>query len=317
MATTRPIERRRRPRDPFDGTGLALRHGLDLAAGLAIEDLSVTKENPVVGYGATKPYTPNNSLLAEIHAPAEIGVILVGATERYFQGWHFAATPGDVWMHGMWEPHGWKVLVPNTGRVVVDFLPEFLGEETLGGGARWWSLFAARPSERPRVAPEDRPRALALAWELHEEIESEAPDWQIAARLLVLQLLLLVSRGWTPPTHSERARPRNDTGLGRLLPALNLVRSSGGNGVPLAMAAAACDLRRSQFSEEFRRTLGVTYGQFRLRVRLTAAAHEFLTTDLAVSAVATRVGFSDASHLNRAFVRQYSCTPGVYRSQRG
>jgi AraC-like DNA-binding protein len=37
------------------------------------------------------------------------------------------------------------------------------------------------------------------------------------------------------------------------------------------------------------------------------------TTDLPGMAVAQQSGFADASHLHRTFVKQYACTPALYR----
>jgi AraC-like DNA-binding protein len=154
---------------------------------------------------------------------------------------------------------------------------------------------------------------LSLAHELHEEIERAAPDWQVALRLLTLQLLQVLSRDWMPPASVAEGFLRKRRCLGRLMPSLTLVRERLGREVSLAEAAAACGLGRSQFSAEFRRTLGVSFGQFRLRARLAVAAHQFLTSDQTVQAVAARTGFTDASHLSRAFRKQYVCTPAGYR----
>lgn len=300
--------------EELDAQALALQYGLSLGIGHYAEDPAVTPQSPVSGTGKLGGGALSCRLVPSLHAPVEIGIITAGATERYYPGWRLLTQAGDVWMHGMWEPHGWKVVAPGSERVVVAFLPEFLGEETLRG-ISWRSIFAAPPQQRPRVSEADRPRVLALAQELREEIEGRSEGWQVAVRLLILQLLHLLSRNWTPPRSAVNKWRAEGNCLGRLMPALTLVGRRHQEKTSLAEAAAACGLGRSQFSAAFRRTLGVSFGQFRLRARLAVAAHQLLTSDQTIGAVAARTGFTDASHLSRAFRKQYGCTPAGYRER--
>jgi AraC-like DNA-binding protein len=96
-----------------------------------------------------------------------------------------------------------------------------------------------------------------------------------------------------------------------------LIRSSVGLGPSLAEAATACCLQRSQFARLFQRTMGASYGQFRLRLRLAHAAQLLRETEQQVEEVAARAGFADGSHLHRSFVQQYGCTPATYRQRAG
>jgi AraC-like DNA-binding protein len=248
---------------------------------------------------------------AHLHVGVEVGIVLEGSVDRYYEDYQYRANAGDVWLVGLWEPHGW---LPNQGasRVVLNFLPEFIGDETFGD-LHWWALLSAPPSQRPMVsAPGLRARVLAIARELQPEIEQLGEDWQVAVRLSLLKLLFTLSRNWSPP--SPRAR-EGASHLGRLLPALALLRDTAGSGPTLAAAAAVCGLQRSQFSVLFQRAMGSSFGRFRLRLRLAYAARLLISTENPVSAVAEQAGFSDSSHLHRAFVRQYGCTPATYRGR--
>lgn len=264
---------------------------------------------------AARPYDEvvRGRFFAHLHVGVEVGIILNGMTERFYEDYHCQAGRGDVWLCGMWEPHGWWVQGEGASRVIVNFLPEYLGEERLGRW-HWWALFAAPPSQRPRVTdPVLRERVLAIAEEMAPEIQELGPGWQEAVRLSMLKLLFLLSRDWSPPFREGKRRSGND--LGRLLPVLALLRDYEGAGPTLLEAAAACNLQRSQFSLLFRRTMGASFGRFRLRLRLARAGELLLETEQPVEEIATRVGFSDGSHLHRAFVQQYGCTPGAYRER--
>jgi AraC-like DNA-binding protein len=253
-----------------------------------------------------------------IHAGLEVGIILSGRAERHFQEYVLPGIPGDVWLCAMWEPHGWRVRVAGTERVVLVFLPEFLGEEMLGE-LHWLSLFAAPPKHRPAVTtPAMRQKVLAIGREMEREIVGRQLGWETAVRIHLLHLLFLLGRNWRPPRGRKHpARRTSAEALTRIMPALLLLHTRNPEGVSLSEAAAACGLGRSQFSTVFHHTMGVSFGQFALRGRLAAAALLLLNTGLSAQAIARQTGFADPSHFHRAFVRHYGCTPGRYRTSRG
>ena len=72
----------------------------------------------------------------------------------------------------------------------------------------------------------------------------------------------------------------------------------------------------SRFSELFREALGSSYGQFAARARLSQAARDIATSNLAVEEVAARWGFFDSSHFCHAFKKIYQCSPTEFRKRR-
>ncbi len=131
-------------------------------------------------------------------------------------------------------------------------------------------------------------------------------------RLDLLRLLFELSRPWTPPPlvlDRGRSAPSN---LANVMPALRLVHSHSARKVSVAEAAASCRLSRSQFCLVFRKVMGMSFGEFCVRARLALVAQRLLNSDASVQAIADQVGFTDASHLHRAFVRHYGDTPAVY-----
>ncbi len=231
---------------------------------------------------------------ADVHAGLEIGLTLTGHAERHYLDWVVPGVPGDVWLCAMWEPHGWRFVAPRTDWVVAVFLPEFLGDEMLGD-LSWLALFTTPPSQRPWVStPELRRTVLAIGEELRDEIIRRQPGWKTPVRLGLLRLLFHLSRGWEPPAAPGLIPPPSASGLSRIAPALTLLREHHPPEPSLTEAATACGLKRSQFSAIFRQTMGLSFGGFRLRVRLALAARLLRATALTTEDVAARVGFADA-----------------------
>ena len=102
--------------------------------------------------------------------------------------------------------------------------------------------------------------------------------------------------------------------MNRIRKAVTLVRNSL---IPpsLEAAAQACSLSVSRFSCLFHNSMGVSYGQFALRVRLTNAANDVKRGIYTLSEIAERHGFCDASSFCHAFRKVYRCTTHEFKKR--
>lgn len=275
-------------------------------------DYGLSRESPL--YADSNFFEEAMPLEVHVHGGIEFGILLSGEQERRFEDLVYQVGPGDVWLSATWEPHGFRIVEPGTADVVVMFLPEFLGEEQLGE-LSWVSLFAAPPAHRPRVTDEaTRRKMFAIAREMQREVGTRQPGWEAAVRLELLRALLTLSRFWAPPPRLQDRSQARASNLPRIMPALVLAHSERGRRVAVDEAASRCGLGRAQFSLVFRNTMGMSFGRFCLRSRLGFVAEMLLSTNLPTQAIAQRAGFVDGSHMHRAFVARYGCTPGQYRS---
>jgi len=254
-------------------------------------------------------------LRIEAHPGFEVGLVVSGKHERHSSDGAVTLVAGQVWLTGMWEAHGWRTPRGGTREIVLFFLPEFLGAERLERMS-WLSVFAPPPSQRPQAdTAELRQKVLAIAQDMHREIERRPPAWRSVVRLDLLRLFLELTRRWRPPRLAGHHFEVSAMNLARLLPAVELVHARSSSRVSVAEAAAACALSSSHFSRLFRATMGVSFGQFELRSRLGMAAHQLVSSDRSEEAIAKEADFADASHLSRMFVKHYGCAPGHYRHQ--
>jgi AraC family transcriptional regulator len=82
----------------------------------------------------------------------------------------------------------------------------------------------------------------------------------------------------------------------------------------LAELARDAGVSREHLAREFRRTVGVTVGDFVRRQQILAAVHLLLNSGLSISQVALAAGFTDESHLCRRVRCSLGTTPGRIRS---
>ena len=274
---------------------------------------SARPSRPLVGYAVD--YPEPCPVEADIHNSFEVGILLEGEQQWYYEDMSMPLLPGDIWLAAAWEPHGCRTTVAGTRLVVLIFLPEVLGEEKIGG-VPWLTLFAAQPHQRPRVTtPEMRKQVLSIGREIAAELAERRPAWLEALRLGLLRALFAVGRQWARGL--DDALPVHAQYLHRLMPAIELVQSDPGRRVSLEEAAAACCLSVSQFAHSFRLTMGVSFGRFALRSRLAHVARLLLFSDLSVERIAHDLGFVSGSHLQLLFRKHYGCTPGRYRKAAG
>jgi len=276
-------------------------------------DTSVSPDLPIY---VVVQHSPNPTPLDfHIHPELELGVVLAGEVERHLEGHVALAAPGSVWLCDAWELHAWRTAAPDTLQVVLHFDPLVIAGQALGP-IKAQDLFAAYPAGRPQPrTPAERSAVIAIAEAIRDERLSRRPGWLSAVRLHLLRLLLALARNWDPgPAPRRRAGARRSS-LRRIMPALTLAHENLSRRVPLREAAAACSMSRSQFCLVFRRTMGMSFAALCRRARLSAVAHNLLRTNAPVNRLAREAGFFDSSHLHRAFVAYYGCTPGQYRSR--
>ena len=78
--------------------------------------------------------------------------------------------------------------------------------------------------------------------------------------------------------------------------------------------ADACRLNRSYFSKLFKENVGCPPQEFLIGVRLAKATELMCSSNLPISEIATRCGYSNQFHFSRAFKKRYGTPPQKWRS---
>jgi AraC-like DNA-binding protein len=249
------------------------------------------------------------------HPGLELGIVVSGEEIVYFGDHKRECMQGDVWLCGMWESHSWYVPNAGTRTVVLIFPPEFIGGEIVCG-VPCLTLFALPPEDRLSVnSPGVRRQVIQIGQSMRAEIARGEPHWEEVVRLELLRLLTILARDLGTLEERRVARRKRLSGLARVMPAFGLVHSELSRRVKVKEAADACGMSPSRFHIVFRQTMGMTFGEFGLKSRLSFAAHELENTDRTIASIAAASGFSDDSHLHHCFRKEYSCTPAEYRER--
>lgn len=83
--------------------------------------------------------------------------------------------------------------------------------------------------------------------------------------------------------------------------------------ISLQQGAGLLALNPEYFSRFFKKYMGVTFMDYVYAIRLKAAAHEILNTDLTIQTIMENNGFTNPKHFNKIFFEKYGVTASVFR----
>ena len=256
---------------------------------------------------------PQHELKGDVHYCLQFSIVLAGAAEVVFGSWEKTFSRGQVWWTMCWEPHAFRILSSRCIILSININVDNVGNVGPFSHADWLAPFTVPPSKRycPETL-EERKKMLFTARELYNYNKCRPTNWKTHCWLLIHQLLLEASEAVEKDFSGNSSAFNLE--MNRIQKAVQLVRTSA---IPpsLGEAAAACSLSVSRFSVIFSSVMGVSYGQFALRVRLSNAANEVCSGLYTLNEIAERHGFCDASSFCNAFKKIYRCTPNEFKSR--
>ncbi len=99
----------------------------------------------------------------------------------------------------------------------------------------------------------------------------------------------------------------------RIQKAMRLVQEQSGKPCHIPEVAQACALSSSRLVHLFRRETGVSFVRHRTQTRVAQAKQRLLTTDQALAAIASDLGFADQSHFGAVFKKWTGLSPRQFR----
>lgn len=240
-------------------------------------------------------FEPDSHMSSHAHSGAVLGVVLGGAYEERTRGRASVHTAGDMLFCPAGEPHAQSFSAKGAVKLLLWLDPSVLGEM----GRR------ARLEEAPfvRCAP-----AQPLARRLASELRSNDDFSTMVADGLALEIAGLFCRSLHDVTDEPASAP---LGLAR-----DYLHAHAGGACSLAEVAAATDCEPAVLSRDFRRSFGMSVGDYARRLRLERAAERIASTRAPLSEIALECGFCDQAHMSRSFRAAYGMTPRRWRLSR-
>jgi|GEM_PF-1117438 AraC-type DNA-binding domain-containing proteins len=109
--------------------------------------------------------------------------------------------------------------------------------------------------------------------------------------------------------------PDSRNRFSRLRDVMAYISNHAAEGVSLDDAARAACMSTSHFSRFFHQTTGVSFSEYRLRVRIEEACLQLSTTGMSITEIAYAAGFDSLSAFNRGFSKMKGQSPRDYRKR--
>ena len=277
-------------------------------------ELSVLSPFDLVAEYAEKP---DSEFRGDSHYALQICIVVHGGADIMLEGYRSEYAAGDLWWNMCWEPHAYRLSGRRTFVVAVNLDVEQLGSCSPFSGCNWLIPFVAKPGSRFRPRNEQERKFIQeVGQQLFHLSRKRENNWRISCWLLIHQLMIYAINRMDWTGLETRTEKESLNSFSRIRQALNKVWISDARPPSLSEAAKLCNLSSSRFSELFRQAMGVSYGKFAIRVRMSNAAKDLLSGRFSLEEIALKWGFFDSAHFCHAFKKFYRISPSQFVSRK-
>lgn len=261
----------------------------------------------------------------ELHTHDFVEIIYVteGTGIHLFQNQEMQIREGDIFIIHRHVPHGYRRL-PNTPMTVnnVIFDPYYFEQELsyMAGVNGFLDFYYVEPflREQTRVSSFmnlnklERSQAIGILDSLVREDTERESNYELMIRTHLVQLFIYLSRCYERSSKKPMAGMDNEAALFRTVCAFT--KQHYAQPLSLAQVSGLCNLSQTTFTTKFKQQVGMTFIEFRNRIRLQEAKKLLETSPGKIMAISLEVGFEDLSFFNRMFKREFGMTPSAYRA---
>jgi AraC-like DNA-binding protein len=271
----------------------------------------------------------NNQVSLHGHDFVELVYIVDGEARHCFEGEQYDVKSGDVFIINPGELHSYEIN-PGERLEIINclFTPELIHETLLRelGISQSMDYFYVHPfldkrerfHHRLNLTGKDARRVMSLLESMIEEWEARDSNFCTVIKLLMLELLVLLSRYYNQkqePLKTGRATVAKRTGEHRLM-----IRRINGflerhydQKLSITSLCELYNISKRQLNRIFKQETGQTVIDRIHEIRIDKAKQYLLDSDDKVILVANRVGYEDPAFFSQLFRRRVGCSPGKYR----
>ena len=157
--------------------------------------------------------------------------------------------------------------------------------------------------------PDDSKKAQELIADMLEVYEEKADYSMILLKGMLYRLIILM---WEKHIKNGSQRFRA-TLSNEIMEVMYFVEQNYSDDIRLNNAAEIAGFSEGHLSRQFSTQVGVPFSEYLVNVRLRHVKEQLLHTDLPISEIAFRTGFTNADYLSACFHRHEGMTPTAFR----
>lgn len=155
-----------------------------------------------------------------------------------------------------------------------------------------------------------------LMKEIYQEYQNPNYGFELAIRTHICRIFLWVLRNWQSKGLNLDARySLKEKEMKTLQKVFDYLDENYQEDITARSVARMCNMSYSYFSRHFKAVIGKTFTEYLNYIRITEAEKLLLTTDMNITEVALRTGFSDSSYFIKQFRHFRSMSPKQYQKR--
>ena len=251
------------------------------------------------------------------HHSLEINFCSNGEGEYIISDTRYPIQKDDIFIINNLEYHMARNLSGDTRLMVIVFDPELIlagsnDYQYVRAFYEWKTGFKHRLPGKLFATDEIK----GILHSIQEEWNRQAVGWRLVVKSLLLMLLALIYRQFEKSSgYSEEIR-HFQSAYAKLSPAIQYMEEHFKENIPLAVLAQESHMSVNYFSSYFSNTMNITVSEYLIRMRLTHACTQLLTTGNSILSIALESGFENISYFNRVFRKAYGVSPSQYRKNK-
>jgi len=242
------------------------------------------------------------------HTEFEFVHVITGSLKLFSEAGEFIVNQGDIFFANADIPHSTETLEDNT----LSMRLQFVDPSTISGPMHYLSKFLKQSDAPSHVFRSGTPACEELLSYMKttnelDTVHDTANDcYMIAIMYMVTSLL------YREHLLASKSSMSDSKIIGKIIPVLEYIDSNFEEDITLDTLSGILNLNKQYLCRLFKKATGSTIIDYLNFVR-TCKAESFLKTDMNISDVAYKVGFSSPSYFNKIFKRYKLCTPLTYR----
>ncbi len=246
-------------------------------------------------------------------------IIITGGQGIHITGrdsWTLSA--GDVFVIGRSRPHDYQNMHDlQLINVLFDLDKISMNQHDLSRLPGYHVLFRLEPEWRQRhrfnsrlhLTPQDLWVVIGLIDQLDTELKHRDSGFGFLSTAIFMQIVGFLSRCY------NRSKNPDSRALLRIAEAISLLESNYENDLTLDELAKTAHMSKRSFIRTFHAAMGTSPIAYLIQQRIKKAARLLRQSDVPITDIAIRSGFSDSNYFARQFRKILGVPPRTYRSQ--
>ena len=250
--------------------------------------------------------------------------VIEGRGEHSYDGKLYPIAKGNVFIVESNVEHGYCAFGGNILKLhTVKFHPEILKDslEELSKITSFVNFFYAEPFFRKEskscskllLAPNEQIELTILLEQIEEEFKHKYLGYDLMIQTRLKSILIFLSRCYNS-IEKKKMDWVIDEGnfINRIC---QFIKRYHAKQLDLQQISEMCGMSISAFTSKFKESTGLTFIEYRNKIRIDVAKELLEATSLKVISISSEVGFEDLSNFNKTFKKLVGISPGQYRKK--